>query len=88
MKPAVSTAGTDRPRLVKVGTAIATHTHGFLQVRSTYWTSTEPREPVVLLGDPADPSAPPVLVVSLKYARRLLATGVRRAASRVGALTK
>lgn len=62
----------DTPRMVKVGTPILTHTMGLLQVRSTYWTSRDPREPLVVLGSPSDAAAPPLLVVSLSYARRLL----------------
>jgi hypothetical protein len=36
-----------------------------------------PREPVVLLGEPGDAAAPPLLVVSLRYARRLLQIGMQ-----------
>lgn len=69
-------APAEKPRLVKVGSLIFTHTMGLLQVRSTYWTSGDPREPVVLLGEPGDAAAPPMLVVSLRYARKLLQIGM------------
>lgn len=69
-----------KPPPIKVGTAIATHTHGFLAVRSVYWTSTEPREPMVALGEPG--GAVTVMTISLRYARRLVALGARRAAAR------
>jgi hypothetical protein len=66
----------DNTRVVKVGSLISTHTQGLLQVRSTYWTSGDPREPIVLLGEPGDAAAPPMLVVSLRYARKLLQIGM------------
>lgn len=69
----------ENTRVVKVGSLIFTHTMGLLQVRSSYWTSGNPREPVVLLGEPGDAAAPPMLVVSLRYARKLLQIGMQTA---------
>lgn len=70
----------DKPPPIKPGAPVLTHTHGFLVVRSVYWTSTEPREPMVALGEPGGSAT--VMTVSLRYARRLMAVGVRHAAAR------
>lgn len=70
----------DKPPPIKVGTPVATRTHGFLVVRSVYWTSTEPREPMVALGEPGGTAT--LMTISLRYARRLMRTGVRHAAAR------
>jgi hypothetical protein len=71
---------TEKPPAIKVGTPVLTHTHGYLQVRSVYWTSTEPKEPMVALGEPGGSAT--VMAVSLRYARRLMNLGARHAAAR------
>ena len=70
----------DKPPPIKVGTPVLTHTHGYLQVLSVYWTSTEPKEPMVALGDPGGTAT--VMTVSLRYARKLVSSGARHAAAR------
>ena len=70
----------DKPPPIKVGTPVLTHTHGFLTVRSVYWTNTLPKEPMVALGEPG--GSVTVMTVSLRYARKLVASGARHAAAR------